>query len=114
MIARHTAEAVVKALVLQNEVANLTLDAIEEAVLRTDINGGITYLNRMAEKLTGWCRDEDRLKSVDAGVLRHPTFGNRDAWSVTKVQPGFFSRPVAAATPAVSVACVAAMREALP
>ena len=58
MIARHTAEAVVKALVLQNEVANLTLDAIEEAVLRTDINGGITYLNRMAEKLTGWCRAE--------------------------------------------------------
>jgi len=58
MIARHTAEAVMKALVLQNEVANLTLDAIEEAVLRTDINGGITYLNRMAEKLTGWCRAE--------------------------------------------------------
>ena len=39
MIDRRAAEAAVKALVLQNEVANLTLDAIEEAVLRTDING---------------------------------------------------------------------------
>jgi diguanylate cyclase (GGDEF)-like protein/PAS domain S-box-containing protein len=58
MINRSTAEAEVKALVQQNEVAKLTLDAIEEAVLRTDISGDVTYLNRMAEKLTGWCRDE--------------------------------------------------------
>jgi diguanylate cyclase (GGDEF)-like protein/PAS domain S-box-containing protein len=58
MIDRRAAEAVVKALVLQNEVAKLTLDAIEEAVLRTDINGQVTYLNRKAERLTGWCRGE--------------------------------------------------------
>src|ERR1700674_277632 len=58
MIDRRAAKAVVKALVLQNEVAKLTLDAIEEAVLRTDINGAVTYLNRMAERLTGWCRGE--------------------------------------------------------
>ena len=58
MIDRRAAEAVVKALVLQNEVAKLTLDAIEEAVLRTDIKGDVTYLNRMAERLTGWSRHE--------------------------------------------------------
>jgi diguanylate cyclase (GGDEF)-like protein/PAS domain S-box-containing protein len=58
MFDRRAAEAVVKALVLQNEVSNLTLDAIEEAVLRTDTNGNVTYLNRMAERLTGWCRGE--------------------------------------------------------
>src|SRR3984885_12763026 len=58
MISRRAAEAVVKALILQNEVANLTLDAIEEAVLRTNINGEVTYLNRMAESLTGWPRRE--------------------------------------------------------
>jgi diguanylate cyclase (GGDEF)-like protein/PAS domain S-box-containing protein len=58
MIDRRTAEAATKALVLQNEVATLTLDAIEEAVVRTDTNGDITYLNRMAERLTGWCRGE--------------------------------------------------------
>jgi diguanylate cyclase (GGDEF)-like protein/PAS domain S-box-containing protein len=69
MIERRTAEAVVKALVLQNEVAKLTLDAIEEAVLRTDINGDITYLNRMAESLTGWCRGEALGRSI-TDVLR--------------------------------------------
>ena len=58
MIDRRAAEAVMKALVLQNEVAKLTLDAIEEAVLRTDEKGDVTYLNRMAERLTGWCRGE--------------------------------------------------------
>jgi diguanylate cyclase (GGDEF)-like protein/PAS domain S-box-containing protein len=58
MIDRRAAEAVVKALVLQNEVAKFTLDAIEEAVLRTDINGEVTYLNRTAERLTGWCQVE--------------------------------------------------------
>jgi len=58
MIDRRAAEAVVKALVLQNEVAKFTLDAIEEAVLRTDINGEVTYLNRTAERLTGWCQGE--------------------------------------------------------
>jgi diguanylate cyclase (GGDEF)-like protein/PAS domain S-box-containing protein len=58
MIDRRATEAVVKELVLQNEVSKLTLDAIEEAVLRTDINRDVTYLNRMAERLTGWCRAE--------------------------------------------------------
>jgi diguanylate cyclase (GGDEF)-like protein/PAS domain S-box-containing protein len=58
MIDRRVAEAEATALVLQNEVAKLTLDAIEEAVLRTDTNGDVTYLNRMAERLTGWCREE--------------------------------------------------------
>jgi diguanylate cyclase (GGDEF)-like protein/PAS domain S-box-containing protein len=54
----RAAEAVVKTLLLQNEFAKLTLDAIEEAVLRIDINGEITYLNRKAEMLTGWTRNE--------------------------------------------------------
>src|ERR1700682_2191838 len=58
MTDNRAAEAVVKTLVLQNEVAKLTLDAIEEAVLRIDINGDITYLNRKAEILTGWPRSE--------------------------------------------------------
>jgi diguanylate cyclase (GGDEF)-like protein/PAS domain S-box-containing protein len=73
MIDRRAAEAVMRALVLQKEVSKLTLDAIEEAVLRTDINGDVTYLNRMAEKLTGWSRAEalgrpikDMLRITDA------------------------------------------------
>lgn len=69
MIDRRAAKAVVKALVLQNEVANLTLDAIEEAVLRTNINGEVTYLNRMAESLTGWSRKEALCRPI-TDVLR--------------------------------------------
>jgi hypothetical protein len=43
VINRHSARRVVDSLVSQYEVAKLTLDAIEEAVLRTDIHGVITY-----------------------------------------------------------------------
>ena len=42
------------AVALENEVANATLDSIGEAVLRTDTIGNVTYLNRFAEKMTGW------------------------------------------------------------
>jgi diguanylate cyclase (GGDEF)-like protein/PAS domain S-box-containing protein len=54
---------------VENEVANVTLDSIEEAVLRTDLCGNVMYLNRMAEKMTGWPR-EDALGHPIADVLR--------------------------------------------
>ena len=54
MMDRHAAQAVA----LENEVANATLDSIGEAVLRTDIHGSLTYLNRVAENMTGWFREE--------------------------------------------------------
>src|ERR1700675_827266 len=43
---------------LENEAANVTLDSIGEAVLRTNIHGDVVFLNRMAEKMTGWSRQE--------------------------------------------------------
>jgi diguanylate cyclase (GGDEF)-like protein/PAS domain S-box-containing protein len=62
----------------ENEVANMTLDSIGEAVLRADLEGNVTYLNRIAEKMTGWSREEARgrlmadvLRIVD-GVSRAP------------------------------------------
>src|SRR5487761_996199 len=54
MINRSAAEAIMA----ENESANVTLDLIGEAVLRTDIHGTVTYLNRVAEKMTGWSREE--------------------------------------------------------
>jgi diguanylate cyclase (GGDEF)-like protein/PAS domain S-box-containing protein len=54
---------------LENEAANVTLDCLREAVLRTDIRGNITYLNRRAEEITGWCRKE-ALGLPIANVLR--------------------------------------------
>src|ERR1700730_8242167 len=65
MIDRRAAEAIS----LENEVANVTPDSIGEAVLRTDIRGNVTYLNRVAEKMTGWFRDEALGRPI-ADVLR--------------------------------------------
>jgi diguanylate cyclase (GGDEF)-like protein/PAS domain S-box-containing protein len=53
----------------ENEVANMTLDSIGEAVLRTDLQRNVTYLNRTAEKMTGWSREEAQGRPV-ADVLR--------------------------------------------
>src|SRR5580704_5876657 len=57
------------AIVLENEVANVTLDSIGEAVLRTDVQGKVTYLNRKAEEMTGWRREEARGRPI-ADVFR--------------------------------------------
>jgi diguanylate cyclase (GGDEF)-like protein/PAS domain S-box-containing protein len=38
--------------------AQLTLDAIGDAVLTTDISGKVNYLNPLAEAMTGWSRSE--------------------------------------------------------
>jgi diguanylate cyclase (GGDEF)-like protein/PAS domain S-box-containing protein len=62
---RRAAEAIL----LEKEVADATLDSIEEAVLRTDIRGNVRYLNRMAETMTGWLRNEALGRPV-ADVLR--------------------------------------------
>jgi diguanylate cyclase (GGDEF)-like protein/PAS domain S-box-containing protein len=65
MMDRRAAEAVW----LENEIASITLNSIGEAVVRTDIRGNVTYLNRLAEKMTGWCREEALGRPI-ADVLR--------------------------------------------
>jgi diguanylate cyclase (GGDEF)-like protein/PAS domain S-box-containing protein len=52
--ALHAAE---EALLEQNERAQVTLDSIGDAVLATDRLGNVTYLNRVAETLTGWSHE---------------------------------------------------------
>jgi diguanylate cyclase (GGDEF)-like protein/PAS domain S-box-containing protein len=54
MMDRRAAAAVL----LEHAVTNATLDSIGEAVLRTDFRGKVMYLNRIAEKMTGWSREE--------------------------------------------------------
>jgi diguanylate cyclase (GGDEF)-like protein/PAS domain S-box-containing protein len=78
MIERPSAEAIS----LENEGARLMLDSIGEAILRTDLNGNVTYLNRIAEKMTGWSRKEglgrpvtDVLQTIDSDsskLVGHP------------------------------------------
>ncbi|GAC1621929.1 MAG: hypothetical protein NVS9B13_14080 [Candidatus Acidiferrum sp.] len=57
---RNTIErkAVEDALYLEKERAVVTLNSIGDAVLCTDMSGCITYLNLVAETMTGWSREE--------------------------------------------------------
>ena len=41
-----------------NHIADLTLDSIGDAVLSVDVLGRVTYLNPVAERMTGWLRQE--------------------------------------------------------
>jgi len=44
----------------------------------------ITYADGKAER-----RD---IRALEAGNLRHPIFGNRKTWALTKIRPGFHKR----------------------
>lgn len=46
------------ALFMERDRAQVTLNSIGDAVLSTDISGNVTYLNLVAEKMTGWSREE--------------------------------------------------------
>jgi diguanylate cyclase (GGDEF)-like protein/PAS domain S-box-containing protein len=46
------------ALFVERERAQVTLNSIGDGVISTDSAGKVTYLNRVAEKMTGWSRDE--------------------------------------------------------
>ena len=50
-------KAVEDALFVEKERAVVTLNSIGDAVLCTDISGNITYLNLVAESMTGWLRE---------------------------------------------------------
>jgi diguanylate cyclase (GGDEF)-like protein/PAS domain S-box-containing protein len=49
-----------EALFEEKERAQVTLNSIGDAVLTTDLLGNITYLNLVAEKMTGWSREDAR------------------------------------------------------
>jgi diguanylate cyclase (GGDEF)-like protein/PAS domain S-box-containing protein len=50
--------AITEALFAEKERAQVTLNSIGDAVISTDIEGRITYLNVVAERLTGWTLKE--------------------------------------------------------
>src|ERR1700686_1822880 len=51
MAERQTAREMLSA---EKERAQMTLNSIGDAVLSTDLEGRVTYLNVVAEKITGW------------------------------------------------------------
>ncbi|HWR78171.1 MAG TPA: EAL domain-containing protein [Thiobacillus sp.] len=51
-------KAAEEALFAEKERAQVTLNSIGDAVLTTDLLGNVTYLNRVAETMTGWPRED--------------------------------------------------------
>jgi diguanylate cyclase (GGDEF)-like protein/PAS domain S-box-containing protein len=47
-----------EALFAEKERAQFTLNSIGDGVMSTDVRGHVTYLNVVAERLTGWSREE--------------------------------------------------------
>jgi diguanylate cyclase (GGDEF)-like protein/PAS domain S-box-containing protein len=43
-----------EALFMEKERAQVTLNSIGDAVISTDVSGNVTYLNQVAEQMTGW------------------------------------------------------------
>ena len=58
-------EAAEEALFVEKERAQVTLNSIGDAVLSTDNEGRVTYLNVVAEKITGWTAADAAGKPVE-------------------------------------------------
>ncbi|WP_428827476.1 EAL domain-containing protein [Azonexus sp. IMCC34842] len=58
-----------EALFEEKERAQVTLNSIGDAVLSTNLAGNVTYLNRVAERMTGWSADDAQGKPL-AEVFR--------------------------------------------
>jgi diguanylate cyclase (GGDEF)-like protein/PAS domain S-box-containing protein len=54
-----------EALFEEKERAQVTLNSIGDAVLTTDLAGNLTYLNLVAEKMTGWSREDAQGRPLD-------------------------------------------------
>jgi diguanylate cyclase (GGDEF)-like protein/PAS domain S-box-containing protein len=76
MVERRLAEEV---LFIEKERASVTLNSIGDAVLSTDISGNVTYLNVVAEQMTGWACQEAQGKPLKEvfqiidGATREPS-----------------------------------------
>src|SRR5580704_8545584 len=71
-------KALEEALFVEKERAQVTLNSIGDAVLSTDTSGHVTYLNLVAERMTGWSREEasgrllGEVFQIIDGVTREP------------------------------------------
>lgn len=56
---------------------------------------------RASVRIVGVGRRVNDLRRINAGTLRHPVFGNREAWVSQRIRPGFFDRPMESRKPLV-------------
>lgn len=84
-----------QALSRERERARVTLECIGDAVISTDAEGRVTYLNPVAEQLTGWSRDQAnhqplsrvfRVISTDSGLpIKNPAVQAMETLEVVKM-----------------------------
>ncbi len=67
-----------EALFQEKERLHITLDSIGEAVLCTDIDMNVTFMNPVAEKMSGWLQTEAIGQPI-LKVLAHHVWGTRAA-----------------------------------
>jgi diguanylate cyclase (GGDEF)-like protein/PAS domain S-box-containing protein len=67
-----------EALFAERERAQVTLDAIGDAVISTDFRGHVIFLNAAAERMSAWRQDQARGKPIDE-IFRLLNEGTRDA-----------------------------------
>ena len=75
MAERKTAE---EALFTEKERAQVTLNSIGDAVLSTDLFGNVTYLNAVAENMTGWSCEQLALGRPFAEIFQIIDSGTRE------------------------------------
>jgi PAS domain S-box-containing protein len=69
LLAEHTAEE-------RRELLRVTLQSIGDAVITTDVRGCVTFMNPIAERLTGWSQDEANGEPLDGiFVIRNEASG---------------------------------------
>lgn len=57
-------KAIERVLYIEKTRAEITLNSISDAVIGSDLDGNIDYLNRAAENMTGWSREEARGRPI--------------------------------------------------
>lgn len=95
-------------------------DAVKASALATMPHGGganeqIAAKKIISSTLIGPNSAGVRLRmrnqsQLNAGQLRHPLYGNRSLWFTTNVPPGFWTKPLLAMRPQVTLGCMLAVR----
>jgi diguanylate cyclase (GGDEF)-like protein/PAS domain S-box-containing protein len=96
---RHAIERKLSEEVLfaEAERVEVTLDSLGDALLSTDSSGRVTYLNRIAESMTGWSRGEaagrplDEVLQIVDGATREPAEDLMEATIPESQTPGVVS-----------------------
>jgi hypothetical protein len=69
-------------------------NATMSKAVKTSVSGGTPGRPLIVRVYARGKVEERDVAAVNAGRLRHPVFGHRGTWKVTRVRPGFVDRPV--------------------